>query len=192
MKEHLCRVTFGVLSVLVLAGGVSCVGATVDSRMNTVRKIRYAPDEGGDYWQTPEETIRLGQGDCEDQAFYLHRLLAGEGIASRVVFGLRVVTDGETGHAWVECEMHGRTYVLDPTCRMMTAREKLPPWKYFPILYQPELTRKFADYLARSGDRGVNPDYEAALAAQRARAATKAETQDSEPGDGRKELGTGN
>ena len=155
------------LALLALLGHVnaSCVCATVDSRLKTVTEVEYAPDDGADYWQTPEETVRRGRGDCEDLAFYMHRLLRDEGIDSVVVFGIQDVTDAKTGHAWVECRMYGEIYVLDPTCRLLARRAALPCHKYYAVLRQPELTEKLRDYLRRTGERNVNPTFEAVIEA---------------------------
>jgi len=144
----------------------SCVCATVDSRLNTVTEVRYADDDGADYWQTPEETVRRGRGDCEDLALYLHRLLKQEGMDCVVVFGVQDVTRAETGHAWVECRMYGEIYVLDPTCRLLARRAALPCHKYYAVLRQPELTRKLEEYLSRTGESGVNHTFEAVIEAR--------------------------
>ncbi|HUS91383.1 MAG TPA: transglutaminase-like domain-containing protein [Phycisphaerae bacterium] len=133
----------------------------MDSHLRTVAEIEYAADEGGDFWQTPEETARRGRGDCEDMALYLHYLLRGDGIESTVVFGVRDARRDRTGHAWVECEMYGQRYVLDPTCRRMAARKLLPPALYYPVIEQPVLAEKLREYLNRTGDRGVNVIFEA-------------------------------
>ena len=153
----------GALLAVAACGGASCVCATVDSELRTVGEVRYALDEAGDYWQSPEETRRRGAGDCEDLALYLHRLLKDRGIASIVVFGVQDVTEATTGHAWVECEMYGQMYVLDPTCRLLCRRDELPCHKYYRLLRQEELTRKLADYLARTGEKGINHTFEAAI-----------------------------
>jgi hypothetical protein len=144
--------------------GASCTCATVDSQLNTAAAVQYTRDDA-DYWQTPEETVRRGRGDCEDLAFYLHRLLRDEGIDSVVVFGIRDVTDPKAGHAWVECRMYGEVYVLDPTCRLLARRRALPYYMYYAVLRQPELTEKLRGYLRRTGERNVNPTFEAVIEA---------------------------
>lgn len=72
----------------------------------------YDSDVNGvnDYWQTSEETISLGHGDCEDQAINLATLV--EALYNEtygyipsnlvwVVIGYVVVPGGEGGHGWV-------------------------------------------------------------------------------------------
>jgi|YelNatPaOPRAMG01_1025707.scaffolds.fasta_scaffold05659_1 hypothetical protein len=67
--------------------------------------IVYKDDEsvwGKEYWQTPQQTIELKSGDCEDQAFLLASLLIASGCPAenvRVVIG-KILGGG--GHAWVE------------------------------------------------------------------------------------------
>lgn len=68
-----------------------------------------------EYWQFPEETLRLRTGDCEDQAILLCTLLRAKGYGPddvKVVFGL---TSSNTGHAWVELFYAGNWVVFDPT-----------------------------------------------------------------------------
>ncbi len=150
--------------------GSSCVCATAESHLATAAEIRYVPDAGGDCWQSPDQTARRGAGDCEDQALYLQHLLAGDGVPSRVVFGIRDLHEPRTGHAWVECEMYGRTYVLDATCRLLAARRDLPAHRYYALrgrfLGGTELLSKFRAYLERTGRRGINGEYEAAAASR--------------------------
>jgi transglutaminase-like putative cysteine protease len=146
----------------------------VDSQLNTAAAVEYAPDDPGDHWQTPEETVRRGRGDCEDLAFYLHHLLRRQGMDSMVVFGIQDVTAAETGHAWVECRMYGETYVLDPTCRLLASRRALPYYRYYALLRQPELTEKLRDYLRRTGQSNVNPTFEAVLEARSRRSGQSA------------------
>ena len=151
--------------------GVSCTCATVDSQLNTAAGVEYTRDGEGDHWQTPEETVRRGKGDCEDLALYLHRLLRRQGMDSMVVFGIQDVTSAKTGHAWVECRMYGEVYVLDPTCRLLARRRALPYYRYYAVLRQPELTEKLQEYLTRTGESGVNPTFEAVIEAMARRPA---------------------
>jgi transglutaminase-like putative cysteine protease len=145
--------------------GAGCADATVDSHMNTVADIEYVADAGGDYWQSPEQTAVRRAGDCEDMAFYLQRLLRADGIPSTVVFGVRNVATARTGHAWVECVMYDELYVLDPTCRLTARRSKLPRYMYYRVPDQPDLAGRLRAYLARTGDKDVNIEYESAMMA---------------------------
>lgn len=77
-----------------------------------------------DVWQFPEETLALGAGDCEDQAFLLAALLLAAGVSGymvRVALGQLVERkpDGSRGtsrdHVWVVyLDEQGRWLVLDP------------------------------------------------------------------------------
>lgn len=67
--------------------------------------IEYVSDEEqwgvADYWQTPEETLDLRTGDCEDFAILLCTFLRAYGIdASQVYVALGVDADGY-GHAFL-------------------------------------------------------------------------------------------
>ena len=68
----------------------------------------------GDYWQFPYETLNLGTGDCEDQAFLLCSLIRVSGTSAENVFvALGEVNGG--GHAWVILKTGGGWRVIEPT-----------------------------------------------------------------------------
>ena len=143
----------------------SCVSGQLDSAMQQAAKIRYVDDEGGDYWQSPDETVARGTGDCEDQAIYLHHLLIVKGIQAEVVFGIENLKHVDSGHVWVEYPADGDVYVLDPTRRMMRLRSKLPDYQYYPALDQKLIQRKVEAYMKRTGQSGLNSHYEARIRA---------------------------
>jgi predicted transglutaminase-like cysteine proteinase len=66
--------------------------------------IDYKSDEeqwGEDYWQTPDETLRLRTGDCEDFSILLCSLLRAYGFDAEQVF-VALGDDGQgEGHAFV-------------------------------------------------------------------------------------------
>ncbi len=67
-------------------------------------EIDYVSDEKhswGDYWQTPEETLRLGTGDCEDFSILLCSLLRAYGIAAEHVYVAIGVDDEKNEHAFL-------------------------------------------------------------------------------------------
>ncbi len=75
------------------------------------------PDNYGeqDYWQTPEETLDRGEGDCDDQANLALSLMLAEESADWL-YGARVVFSGESGHVGIFVDVtDDRMYVLDPT-----------------------------------------------------------------------------
>ena len=141
----------------------ACVSGQLESAMQQAATIKYAEDQGGDYWQSPEETIARGAGDCEDQAIYLHRLLEDRGLESQVVFGIENLRHVEFGHVWVECPADGDIYVLDPTRRMMRRRSRIPKHQYYPAFDQLIIRRKVEAYVKRSGRGGLNAHYEARI-----------------------------
>lgn len=63
-----------------------------------------------DYWQLPAETIKLGSGDCEDQAFLLASLARVAGYTEEEVF----VAVGKN-HAWVMVKEEKTWQILEPT-----------------------------------------------------------------------------
>jgi predicted transglutaminase-like cysteine proteinase len=56
---------------------------------------------GEDYWQTPEETLFYGTGDCEDFSILLCSLLRAYGIDAERVYVALGVDDEEDGHAFL-------------------------------------------------------------------------------------------
>ncbi|MDP7289077.1 MAG: transglutaminase-like domain-containing protein [Phycisphaerae bacterium] len=138
----------------------SCVSGQLHSAMQTAATIKYADDEGEDYWQSPRETIARGTGDCEDQAIYLHHLLAEKGIRSEVTFGAEDLTHLKSGHAWVEYPLEGDAWVLDPTRRMMTLRSNLKKHQYYTARNLTRIRHKLQIYMTRTGASGLNSHYE--------------------------------
>jgi PKD repeat protein len=72
--------------------------------------IRYMSDRDRwgvpDYWQLPSTTIRLGTGDCEDQAILLTSLIRALGVSRENVH----LVYGRIGyHAWVEVKIPKET-----------------------------------------------------------------------------------
>ena len=71
--------------------------------------IRYKSAKRDDPWRFPDETIALGEGDCEDFAFLLASLMLASGISAynvRVALGRVKTRRGEAaakefGHVWV-------------------------------------------------------------------------------------------
>jgi len=75
-----------------------------DIRDWVASSIDYKPDEyrwDGDYWQTPEETLSYGTGDCEDFAILLCSLLRAYGIDAERVYVALGVNDAEGEHAFL-------------------------------------------------------------------------------------------
>jgi hypothetical protein len=86
-------------------------------------RIRYKADKKSDCWQFPDETLRLGTGDCEDIAFLLASLLLAAGISAyniRVALGSvrEVRRSGEVreyDHVWVAYKNEmGQWIVIEP------------------------------------------------------------------------------
>lgn len=72
--------------------------------------------EDGDYWQTPEETIKKKGGDCEDKAILLQSLFLKKGIKSKIIIGETTKSEKlENYHAWNEVLINDKTYIVDAT-----------------------------------------------------------------------------
>ncbi|MDP6636901.1 MAG: transglutaminase-like domain-containing protein [Phycisphaerae bacterium] len=161
-----CRCLTGLVLGLGAFVNIACVSAKLDSAMRQAAEIRYADDEGGDYWQSPKETIARGTGDCEDQAIYLHHLLLKKGLRSEVTFGVEDLSHLKSGHAWVEYPIEGDAWVLDPTRRLMRLRSNLKKHQYYTALDQKRIRHKLMAYMTRTGASGLNSHYEASIRAR--------------------------
>lgn len=67
----------------------------------------------GEYSQLPEETIKLGTGDCEDFSILLCSLLRADGWSSDNVYVV-LGEDGDSRHAWVQIIWNGLQYNIEP------------------------------------------------------------------------------
>jgi len=172
------RALLGVALACFALSGASCTWARMSSAYVQVRDMSYVRDANGDSWQTPAETARRGAGDCEDKALYLQHLLRQSGIDAQVIFGIQNTVTSKTGHAWVECEVDGKVYMLDPSGKLRIARRELESWEYYPVHDSPQVLAKVKRYIERTGQRGFNRIYEAAIAAQESSAPASAPAKD--------------
>jgi len=109
----------------------------VQKAIQEAAQIRYKRDEAGEYWQTPDETARLGTGDCEDISIWLYARLMNDGVDGvRVSVGRREST-ARTLHAWVTWLTADGAYILDPTispspmnARLLAANRYEPYYSY--------------------------------------------------------------
>lgn len=78
------------------------------------RTIRYTQDPDGVEWvQTPDKTILIGHGDCDDMATLLATMLASVGKPTRFVAA--GFNGGPIEHVWTEVKIGGRWFAMDPT-----------------------------------------------------------------------------
>lgn len=68
-------------------------------------RIQYVKElQGENYWQTPEETIQRGEGDCEDYAFLAQRILEHQGKNAHVVSNVQ----DHASCVWIQKRPDGR------------------------------------------------------------------------------------
>ncbi len=69
-----------------------------------------------EYWQTPEETLSLRTGDCEDFAILLCTLLRAYGIDEEYIYVAIGVDDKEYGHAFLieDWYLYGEWRAIEP------------------------------------------------------------------------------
>jgi hypothetical protein len=127
-----------------------------------VAKIKYVNDDKAhgksDYWQTPEETERLGTGDCEDYALYLYDLLKKDGYNPYLVLG-KGSTSAPYNHAWLEMQIddnpdddkEGEWYVVDPQAGAIYRAKNLDNDRYVPIVEFEYFQKFVSEYKERAG-----------------------------------------
>jgi len=105
----------GVFSTELLENPTAIQSESMESLFFKARRFRYASDNNGDHWQTPEETDQKQAGDCEDKAVWLFAQLKQNGYTdTRVVIG-KYRSFERKYHVWVTyTDNSGRTFVLDP------------------------------------------------------------------------------
>jgi hypothetical protein len=65
-------------------------------------EIESVPDTEIDHrWQTPQETLDRGKGDCEDHAILAAHILTQQGHEAYIVIGWLVIDDHWYHHAWL-------------------------------------------------------------------------------------------
>jgi predicted transglutaminase-like cysteine proteinase len=95
--------------------------------------IEYETDEEQwgveDYWQTPEETLSLRTGDCEDFAILLCTLLRAYGIDGQHIYVAVGVDDDGNGHAFLieDWCLDGEWRAIEPQAGSQT----FPPGRRF-------------------------------------------------------------
>lgn len=100
-----------------------------------IKNIKYVPDSTkwkmGDRWQSPQETIVSGTGDCEDGAILIYAMAIQCGVPeSRVLLMCGDVLGG--GHCW--CSYRSTEYPLN-WCFM--------DWCYWPDTRSPDSRQKY-------------------------------------------------
>lgn len=101
-------------------------------------EIAYQKPRGVDWWQLPDETLSIRQGDCEDRAFLLASLLLASGVSAynvRVCLGrVRPVGQGRRprsfDHMWVVYKTEAGHWIpLEP--RHLMASVQYEPFYVF-------------------------------------------------------------
>jgi hypothetical protein len=102
-----------------------------DDAFEIARRIQYKSEPPfSDHMQSPEETLRLGTGDCEDFAVYLSKLLTDKRISNEVVFGQVQRADGLNLHVWNRVYEGGHKYLLDAVAGTRLLEEEIPVGYY--------------------------------------------------------------
>jgi len=158
-RLRLLAATIGVCTLMACAVGCNSydyrgtpVGATpwdgqwrrVEKAVREAARISFKSEARGDYWQTPQETARLGTGDCEDLSIWLYARLLREGVKeARVCIGKRGPGDRDL-HCWVVWLSPETTYILDPSTAPHMSKASTWLAGYYKPYYSYDLEQKYA------------------------------------------------
>ena len=73
-----------------------------------------------EHWQSPEEFMQTGKGDCEDFALWAWRKLAELGIDAEFCVGRAITGEGpmnDRQHAWVLYRVADTSFLFEPAAR---------------------------------------------------------------------------
>lgn len=137
----------GLMKQLLLDNEFPYIEGTQESILEWVSdNITYKDDKDtwgiSDYWQTPEETMLLRTGDCEDFTILAMALLNSIGIYSELV--LCDVADGMNGKEWEdepdrEIGGHAMLWIFESNEQLSYT---LKDWKHNMGYYEPQTGRK--------------------------------------------------
>ena len=99
-----------------------------------IQDLRGIPYGFSSEWKTPQEVQTGSAADCKGKAVALYEKMHANGARNvRLVIGKRSWTSSKT-HAWIEWNMDGTNYVLDPTINWTAYRsEKFNSRSYIPL-----------------------------------------------------------
>jgi transglutaminase-like putative cysteine protease len=145
--------------VEIAKNSIQDIALPFDDAFNIARKIIYKSEPPfTDHMQTPEETVRLRTGDCEDFAVYLSKLLTENRIYNEIIFGQGHISDGFVLHGWNRAYlgMQGlgiQRFTLDAVAGLRILESEVPAGyyreycSYHQTDYSDEGIRKMEKYL---------------------------------------------
>jgi hypothetical protein len=101
---------------------------------NWIGNLRAIPYGFSTEWKTPDEVQTSPYADCKGKAVALYNTMRSRGAENlRLVIGRRLPTSRKT-HAWLEWNIAGTTYILDPTINWAAYRaERYGRHSYIPL-----------------------------------------------------------
>ncbi len=101
---------------------------------NVTEQVEYRKEPGEEnHWQKPEETRKIGFGDCEDLTLLLIDEWYKEGIKGKFVIGYCTIKDTSL-HCWAELPINDITYIVDPSFDVFMPRQRLPKHLYLKLI----------------------------------------------------------
>jgi hypothetical protein len=119
-----------------------------------MHKLRAIPYRYCKKWKTPREVKSSRVADCKGKAIMLYERMRADGARNvRLVIGKRHMHASQT-HAWVEWDVKGGTYLLDPTFNWVAKAAPQDPTKYIPF-YAYEGVNKYRAYEYQGGNATI-------------------------------------
>lgn len=126
----------------------------VKKSFKELEKIKYckAIDKyGWNYWQTPQETERLKEGNCVAKSIYEWDLLRQKNIYSEIVWG-KMGDTSKVNHFWLEIYLANKTFILECSKNgNLYSRDSIPKNKYKYLKIGKGGKEKIKDYEKRTG-----------------------------------------
>jgi predicted transglutaminase-like cysteine proteinase len=108
-----------------------------------IQNLREIPYGFTQEWKTPAEVETAAAADCKGKAVALYQMMHAHGAHNvRLVIGKRTATSKKT-HAWLEWNVEGENYVLDPTINWAAYRATEIAGTSYQPLYAYAGSRKF-------------------------------------------------
>jgi len=149
LRAKWASMSIGTMRSIAVAPNLASIG---EFNLGINREIKFDDRESFEMsaWQTPQQTLTRGSGDCKDYALLKYSLLMHKAITACVVFGeIRKLgmgeLDGNLHHAWCAALVEDRWYALDNNADRPIPVEDYPDWTPKAAMHDQTVTRFVPD-----------------------------------------------
>lgn len=127
VKDDILVKTPEIKNVLIYTRKLSLRDKVLSINVSVNSYVYYKAElEGSDHWQSANETLKLGTGDCEDYAILKYRLLVESGVNPNQIF-LVIGKYSNIGHAELIVVEGDNYYVMDNSYSDLSPMEGFKP-----------------------------------------------------------------